>query len=112
LGLSPPKRVIGDIYGEENEDEDATITSLWSNAGSSSVTHQRLLSSPRGVEGALEQFAKLRPDSAVAAGISIVRQPTRLPRRKKKRSRNAIYIYYFAPIHSSNGTNLDLKMIS
>ena len=123
------KRVIGDIYGEENEDEDATITSLWSNAGSSSATRLRLLSSPRGVEGALEQFAKLRPDSAVAAGISIVRQPTRLPRRKKKRSRNedfsqlltkvlystsslivlsaplAIYIYYFAPIHSSDGAN-------
>ena len=128
-GLSPPKRVIGDIDGEENEDEDATITSLWSNAGSSSATRLRLLSSPRGVEGALEQFAKLRPDSAVAAGISIVRQPTRLPRRKKKRSRNedfsqlltkvlystsslivlsaplAIYIYYFASIHPSDGTN-------
>ena len=127
-GLSPPKRITDDIDGEDIEDEDATITSLWSNAGSSSATRLRLLSSPRGVEGALEQFAKLRPDSAVAAGISIVRQPTRLPRRKKKRSRNedfsqlltkvfystsslivlsaplAIYIYYFASIHSSDGT--------
>ena len=127
--LSPPKRVIGDIDGEENEDEDATITSLWSSAGSSSATRLRLLSSPRGVEGALEQIAKLRPDSAAAAGISIVRQPSRLPRRKKKRSRNedfsqmltkvlystssliilsaplAIYIFCFASIHSSDGTN-------
>jgi ABC-type multidrug transport system fused ATPase/permease subunit len=128
-GPSPTKSVIGDIYGEENEDEDASIASLWSSIGSSSATRLRLLSSPRGVEGALEQFAKLCPDRAVAAGIGPVRQPTRLPRRKNKRSRRkensqlltkvlystsslivlsaplAIYLYFFAPIFSSDRTN-------
>lgn len=49
---------------EENEDEDEendTITSLWSNIGASSATRLGILSSPRGVEGALSQFAQLRP---------------------------------------------------
>jgi len=66
---------------EENEDEDEendTITSLWSNIGTSSATRLGILSSPRGVEGALSQFANLRPDSAAAAGL--------LTSRRKKRS--------------------------
>lgn len=66
---------------EENEDEDEendTITSLWSNIGTSSATRLGILSSPRGVEGALSQFTKLRPYSAAAAGL--------LTSRRKKRS--------------------------
>ena len=91
-GQLPTKRTItggNDIYGEENDDEDSTITTLWSNIGSSSASRLHLLSSsPRGVEGALEQFAKLRPDRAVAAGI----RPVRRQSMRKSRSNNKISI--------------------
>lgn len=68
-----------------DEDMDDTITSLWSNLGSSSATRLGLLSSPRGVEGALEQFIKLRPDRAAAAGIAHAGQTSKLARRKRRR---------------------------
>ena len=80
----PPR---GEIDGENtaNEDMDDTITSLWSNLGSSSATRLGLLSSPRGVEGALDQFTKLRPDRAAAAGIANVGRTSMLARRQKRR---------------------------
>ena len=53
---------------EENEGGDS-VRSLWSNIGSSSSSRLGILSSPLGVEGALQQFTKLRPDRASAAGI-------------------------------------------
>lgn len=71
---------------DEDEEED-TITSLWSNIGSSSATRLSLLSSPRGVEGALDQFSKLRPDRAAAAGVLPSRANTNL--KKKRRMRQA-----------------------
>ena len=122
---SMTKNVIDDDYSKENDDEDAAINSLWSNIGSSSATRLRLLSSPRGVEGALEQLAKLCPDRAVAAGIISVRQPTRKIKRDKQNEVSqlltrmiystssmiflsaplAIYLYIITPIDSSDVTN-------
>lgn len=80
----PPR---GEIDGENTADEYMydTITSLWSNLGSSSATRLGLLSSPRGVEGALDQFTKLRPDRAAAAGIANVGRTSMLARRQKRR---------------------------
>ena len=133
-GQLPTKRTItggNDIYGEENVDEDSTITTLWSNIGSSSASRLHLLSSsPRGVEGALEQFAKLRPDRAVAAGIRPVRRQSMRKSRsnnkisnRKEESRllarlaysffslmvlsvpHVIYLYFFVSINTADKTN-------
>jgi len=72
--------------GDEEEEDDTTITSLWSNIGASSATRLGLLSSPRGVEGALEQFTKLRPGAAASAGIAL--RPGGKKRTTKKRKRH------------------------
>ena len=66
----------------EDEDEDAdaaeAMTSLWSSMGASSAARLTLLSSPRGVEGALERFADLRPKTASAmASRRRKRRPSR-----------------------------------
>ncbi len=82
--LLPSRGGIDDDYFAD-EDMDDTITSLWSNLGSSSATRLGLLSSTRGVEGALDQFTKLRPDRAVAAGIANAGRTSMLARRKKRR---------------------------
>jgi len=82
--LLPPRgRVDGNNAADDDMDD--TITSLWSNLGSSSATRLGLLSSPRGVEGALEQFIKLRPDRAAATGIAHAGQTSKLARRKRRR---------------------------
>lgn len=67
---------IGTDY---EEDEGDTVTSLWSNIGSSSASRLNVLSSPRGVKGAIAQFTKLRPDGANSAGI------TYTPRRRRRK---------------------------
>lgn len=69
------------LAADEDEDDDV-ITSLWSNIGSSSATRLSLISSPRGVEGALDQWSKLRPDRAAAAGIQV---GAKLSRKKRRR---------------------------
>lgn len=74
--------------GDNEEEENDDIISVWSNIGASSATRLGLLSSPRGVEGALEQFAKLRPDRAAAAGI-VARKKSR---RHHCSSPSAIYL--------------------
>jgi ABC-type multidrug transport system fused ATPase/permease subunit len=87
-GKLPTKRTIisNDLYEEENDDEESTIPTLWSNIGSSSASRLHLLTSnPRGVQGALEQYATLRPDRAIAAGI---RPVTRQLMRKSRRNNN------------------------
>lgn len=68
--------MIGTDY---EEDDDDTVTNLWSNIGSSSASRLNVLSSPRGVKGAIAQFTKLRPDGANSAGITYT---TRRRRRK------------------------------
>ncbi|KAL3785901.1 hypothetical protein ACHAWO_006710 [Cyclotella atomus] len=72
------------LGGDEDEDDDV-ITSLWSNIGSSSATRLSLLSTPRGVEGALDQFSKLRPDPAAAVGVLQSRVNTKLARKNRRR---------------------------
>mmetsp|Transcript_18292 Transcript_18292/g.33418 ORF Transcript_18292/g.33418 Transcript_18292/m.33418 type:complete len:573 (+) Transcript_18292:35-1753(+) len=87
-GPTPPGEGADD-NNEEEEEEDDDIISLWSNIGASSATRLGLLSSPRGVEGALEQFAKLRPDRASAAGISL---PGRQPKLTGRRNESSLYL--------------------
>ena len=76
---------------DEEEDEHDTITSLWSNIGATSASRLGILSSPRGVEGALSQFTKLRPDAAASAGIT----PRKIVAggRKKRTRRNEVTIF-------------------
>ena len=128
------------VDAEDNEEEDS-VRSLWSNIGSSSSSRLGILSSPLGVEGALQQFTKLRPDQASAAGILCPVRHSELLRRKKRRSRessvylvacqsllrNALYfvstslllssplvIYFcvFALVQGSEGSQLSWKSIS
>jgi len=80
------RKAGGRVNQESNEaeEEDGTISSLWSNIGASSATRLGLLSAPRGVEGALEQFVKLRPDRANAAGIALPGKQSKLSSKKKR----------------------------
>ena len=124
--------------GDEEENNDS-ITSLWSNIGASSASRLGILSSPRGVEGALSQFMKLRPDAAAAAGLSL---PGKMSGSRKKRYRRhglymtssfqsllkkmlysgassivllvplVIYVYLFASIKTEDGSiTLSAKVI-
>ena len=68
-----------ELVGTDYDEEDDTVTSLWSNIGSSSASRLNVLSSPRGVKGAIAQFAKLRPDGANSAGI------TYAPRQRRRK---------------------------
>ena len=85
------------LVDDEDEEED-TITSLWSNIGSSSATRLSLLSSPRGVEGALDQFSRLRPDRAAAAGILTSKPNTKLSRKKTIRQNSPSVLQYMMPL--------------
>lgn len=84
----------GITSGDDEEDDlGATgITSLWSNIGASSATRLGLLSSPRGVEGALEQFTKLRPGAAASAGIAL--RPGGKKRRMKESKRQGLRLSF------------------
>lgn len=75
-------RKASSSVSDEDEEED-TITSLWSNIGSSSATRIGLLSSPRGVEGALDQFSRLRPDRAASAGMLLTGPDFNVTRKKR-----------------------------
>eukprot|EP01082_Thalassiosira_pseudonana_P013997 g12504.t1 g12504 contig6:2043684-2047802(-) len=84
---------------DDEEEEDDVITSLWSNIGASSASRLGLLSSPRAVEGALAQFTKLRPDRAVAAGLSLPGSRSQLTRKKRKQQRASLtYLRTFQPL--------------
>ncbi len=76
----------------EDKDEEDSVRSLWSNIGSSSSSRLGILSSPLGVEGALQQFTRLRPDQASAAGI-ISSRHSELMKQKRRRSReSSVYL--------------------
>ncbi|KAL3797852.1 hypothetical protein HJC23_006890 [Cyclotella cryptica] len=85
-------------FDEEEDEEEDSITSLWSNIGSCSATRLGLLSSLRGVEGALEQYSKLRPDRAAAAGMTLSRGQTNLSRRKRKQQRSPFLLRSVTPL--------------
>ncbi|KAK1732863.1 hypothetical protein QTG54_016401 [Skeletonema marinoi] len=76
------------VVEEDNEEEDS-VRSLWSNIGSSSSSRLGILSSPLGVEGALQQFTKLRPDQASAAGILCPSRHSELLTQKRRRTRES-----------------------
>mmetsp|Transcript_30898 Transcript_30898/g.62477 ORF Transcript_30898/g.62477 Transcript_30898/m.62477 type:complete len:1340 (+) Transcript_30898:115-4134(+) len=76
------------VVEEDNEEEDS-VRSLWSNIGSSSSSRLGILSSPLGVEGALQQFTKLRPDQASAAGILCPLRDSELLTQKRRRTRES-----------------------
>jgi len=128
------------VDAEDNEEEDS-VRSLWSNIGSSSSSRLGILSSPLGVEGALRQFTKLRPDQASAAGIVCPSRHSELLKQKRMRSRessvsmvacqsllrNAMYflstsvllsiplvIYFcvFALVQGNEGSTLSWKSVS
>lgn len=75
-----------ELDADDNEGGDS-IRSLWSNIGSSSSSRLGILSQPLGVEGALQQFTKLRPDQASAAGILCPLRNSKLLTQKRRRSR-------------------------
>jgi ABC-type multidrug transport system fused ATPase/permease subunit len=85
-------------FADEEDEEEDIITSLWSNIGSCSATRLGLLSSPRGVEGALEQYSKLRPDRAAAAGVSLSRVQLNLTRKKRKQRRSPYLLRSVKPL--------------
>ena len=83
---------------DDDEEEEDTITSLWSNIGSSSATRLSLLSSPRGVEGALDQFSRLRPDRAAAAGMLSTSRNTKIPKKKRSHRPSATFSAIIQPL--------------
>jgi ABC-type multidrug transport system fused ATPase/permease subunit len=86
----------GSIEDDEAED---TISSLWSAIGSSSATRIGILSSPRGVEGALDQFSKLRPDRAACAGMLLLPQGNaKLIKMKRKQQRPPLILRSVKPL--------------
>ena len=128
------------LDAEDNDEEDS-VRSLWSNIGSSSSSRLGMLSSPLGVEGALQHFTKLRPDQASAAGILCPSRHSQLLTQKRRRSRessaylmachsllrNAMYfvssslllsipliIYFgvFALVQGSEGSKISWKSVS
>jgi ABC-type multidrug transport system fused ATPase/permease subunit len=82
--------IANDVDGSEEKD---SVLSLWSNIGSSSSSRLGILSSPLGVEGALQQFSKLRPDQASHAGIVGPSRHSELLKQKRRRRReSAVYL--------------------
>lgn len=82
--------IADDVDGSEEKD---SVLSLWSNIGSSSSSRLGILSSPLGVEGALQQFARLRPDQASHAGIVGPSRHSELLKQKRRRRReSAVYL--------------------
>lgn len=82
--------IADDIDGSEEKD---SVLSLWSNIGSSSSSRLGIISSPLGVEGALQQFSKLRPDQASHAGIVGPSRHSELLKQKRRRRReSAVYL--------------------
>ena len=75
-------QVVGNM---EDDQEDDALAGLWSNIGASSATRLGLLSSPRGMEGALERFS---PEVQ-----------SKLTRKKKTRRRDtSVYLRSFQPL--------------
>eukprot|EP00956_Cyclotella_meneghiniana_P017079 scaffold27535_cov69-Cyclotella_meneghiniana.AAC.10 len=97
LPLLEKCRKASSVVYDEDEEED-TITSLWSNIGSSSATRIGLLSSPRGVEGALDQFARLRPDRAASAGMLLTGRGKKDARRKRSRQSSQLMLSSIEPM--------------
>jgi ABC-type multidrug transport system fused ATPase/permease subunit len=82
--------IADDVDGSEEKD---SVLSLWSNIGSSSSSRLGIISSPLGVEGALQQFSKLRPDQASHAGIvGPSRHSVLLKQKRRRRRESAVYL--------------------
>jgi ABC-type multidrug transport system fused ATPase/permease subunit len=96
--LERNRKGISGVLADDEDEEQDTITSLWSNIGSSSATRLSLLSSPRGVEGALDQFSKLRPDRAAAAGMLQSKSNAKLMRKKRKGQSSTLMLTLMKPV--------------